>query len=174
MEFLYSCVEVDSIERGPNFAGFITMRDISEGMLRMMCDKYQTIRDSKYATWVTRLHGCNRELVKDLAELALDSYNQTEQKNFKLEKVCKLNRKNVFFCMTFRARNAEIDECRLFRGVVVFDDVLLCEIMFFRMVIRLRVMEIMLPHHFEARKLTTLARGTMHPQNLSLQGGGSD
>ncbi|XP_075490651.1 uncharacterized protein LOC142529128 isoform X4 [Primulina tabacum] len=129
MEFLYSCVEVDSIERGPNFAGFITMRDISEGMLRMMCDKYQTIRDSKYATWVTRLHGCNRELVKDLAELALDSYNQTEQKNFKLEKVCKLNRKNVFFCMTFRARNAEIDECRLFRGVVVFDDVLLCEIM---------------------------------------------
>ncbi|XP_075490653.1 uncharacterized protein LOC142529128 isoform X6 [Primulina tabacum] len=167
MEFLYSCVEVDSIERGPNFAGFITMRDISEGMLRMMCDKYQTIRDSKYATWVTRLHGCNRELVKDLAELALDSYNQTEQKNFKLEKVCKLNRKNVFFCMTFRARNAEIDECRLFRGVVVFDDVLLCEIMFFRMVIRLRVMEIMLPHHFEARKLTTLAR-------VSLQGGGSD
>ncbi|XP_073317576.1 uncharacterized protein [Primulina huaijiensis] len=160
-------VEVDSIERGPNFAGFITMRDISDWQLRMMCDKYQTVRDSKCVTWVTMLDESNTEDVSDLAELALDSYNQSEQKNFKLEKVCKLNRKNVFFCMTFRARNAETDECRLFRGVVLFDDVLLCEIMFFRMVIRLRVLEIMLPHHFKARKLTTLAR-------VSLQGGGSD
>ncbi|XP_073317577.1 uncharacterized protein [Primulina huaijiensis] len=122
-------VEVDSIERGPNFAGFITMRDISDWQLRMMCDKYQTVRDSKCVTWVTMLDESNTEDVSDLAELALDSYNQSEQKNFKLEKVCKLNRKNVFFCMTFRARNAETDECRLFRGVVLFDDVLLCEIM---------------------------------------------
>ncbi|XP_073015419.1 uncharacterized protein [Primulina eburnea] len=88
MEFLYSC-------------GFITMRDIPEGMLCMMCDKYQTVRDSKYVTWVT----------------LLDEYNTKDQKNFKLEKVCKLNFRNVFSCMTFRARNAETDECRLFRGV---------------------------------------------------------
>ncbi|XP_073015417.1 uncharacterized protein [Primulina eburnea] len=104
MEFLYSC-------------GFITMRDIPEGMLCMMCDKYQTVRDSKYVTWVTLLDEYNTKDVSNLAELALDSYNQREQKNFKLEKVCKLNFRNVFSCMTFRARNAETDECRLFRGV---------------------------------------------------------
>lgn len=122
-------MEVESIQRGPNFAGFITMTDISKERLRVMCNKFQTVRDSICAPWVTRFDDDSTEPVSDLAELALDSYNQTEQKNFKLEKVCKVNGINIYFCMTFRARNAETDECRLFRGVVALDDVMLCEIM---------------------------------------------
>lgn len=50
-----------------------------------------------------------------------------------------------------RIRNLEVDFC----------------FKFFRMVIRFRVLEIMLQHHLEARKLTPLS-------HVSLQRGGSD
>ncbi|XP_073314474.1 uncharacterized protein [Primulina huaijiensis] len=108
----------------------INLTDLDLLYLRERCDKYQ---DKNWCVcppaWVTEFD-VEREHVRDAAKLALNVYNQKEQKNFNLEKVSKLNYIGTYLCMTFRAKNAETEECCLFRGVVdgLSDTVYLSEI----------------------------------------------
>ncbi|XP_073031537.1 uncharacterized protein [Primulina eburnea] len=105
--------------------GIDPMYQYSPPFLRERCDEYVSYPECKTKFDVDKV-----ERVRNAAKIALNVYNQKEQKNFNLEKVVKLNAKGPYLCMTFRAKNAEIDECRLFRGVVngLGNIVLLCEI----------------------------------------------
>ncbi|XP_073127539.1 uncharacterized protein [Henckelia pumila] len=61
------------------------------------------------------------EWVSKYAILAMNIYNQKEQKNFNLIKVERLYMiSNAYYCMTFWARNGKSDEYRLFRALVCF------------------------------------------------------
>ncbi|XP_073146548.1 uncharacterized protein [Henckelia pumila] len=68
--------------------------------------------------------------VAEYAKLAINLYNEKEQKNFMLVKVEKLYSfvDPHYYCMTFWAQNGSSDEYRLFRAVCVKrdDKVLLC------------------------------------------------
>ncbi|XP_073304952.1 uncharacterized protein [Primulina huaijiensis] len=97
-----------------------------------MCDDYFDPRHCECGGMRTRFIIKSWEMTNDYAKLALNFYNQKTHKNFNLEEVVKLNRTpSAFYCMTFKARNAESDECYLFQGVVSVvggPQVLLCEI----------------------------------------------
>ncbi|XP_073049826.1 uncharacterized protein [Primulina eburnea] len=105
--------------------------DSTFSLLRELCDKYFDPCDSSPGAGITRFHIPGIEFVNELAESALEFYNQKDKKKFYFEKVGQLNLFLTYYCLTFWARAAGSDERCLFRGVV---DVLggvtvvLCEI----------------------------------------------
>ncbi|XP_073126775.1 uncharacterized protein [Henckelia pumila] len=66
----------------------------------------------------TIVNADKEDSMRDLAESALQFYNDTKMKNFKLVKVCKINRGTTYFAVTFRAREGGSEESTLFRGAV--------------------------------------------------------
>ncbi|XP_075498464.1 uncharacterized protein LOC142536923 isoform X3 [Primulina tabacum] len=86
------------------------------------CDEYCDGRDCPCHGWVTLTEFADDEME--------DLRNAAKQKNFDLEKVWKLNFVDLYFFMTFTAKNAETDECLVFRGVVhaLSHKVYLCEV----------------------------------------------
>ncbi|XP_073294624.1 uncharacterized protein [Primulina huaijiensis] len=96
------------------------------------CDEYCDGRDCPCHGWMTLTKFADNEMedLRNAAKAALKIYNQKEQKNLDLEKVWKLNFVALYFFMTFTAKNAETDECLVFRGVVhaLSHEVYLCEV----------------------------------------------
>ncbi|XP_075498470.1 uncharacterized protein LOC142536923 isoform X8 [Primulina tabacum] len=103
------------------------MNPYSLQSLRESCDEFYD-----GPGWVTMTEFSDDEMedLRNAAKVALNIYNQKEQKNFDLEKVWKLNFVDLYFFMTFTAKNAETDECLVFRGVVhaLSHKVYLCEV----------------------------------------------
>ncbi|XP_073060602.1 uncharacterized protein [Primulina eburnea] len=72
--------------------------------------------------WVTMTEFSDEEME--------DLRNAAKRKSFNLEKVWRVNFIVLDFFMTFTAKNAETDECRVFRGAVhaLSHEVYLCEV----------------------------------------------
>ncbi|XP_073147429.1 uncharacterized protein [Henckelia pumila] len=77
----------------------------------------------------THINADKNATLRNLAEIALEFYNDTKSKKFKLVKVCKVNTIAFRYSgVTFRAREDGSEESPLFRAVVFLCKPLFCEI----------------------------------------------
>ncbi|XP_075498471.1 uncharacterized protein LOC142536923 isoform X9 [Primulina tabacum] len=93
------------------------MNPYSLQSLRESCDEFYD-----GPGWVTMTEFSDDEME--------DLRNAAKQKSFNLKKVWRVNFIVLDFFMTFTAKNAETDECRVFRGAVhaLSHEVYLCEV----------------------------------------------
>lgn len=117
------------------FIGYRRMEEdeLSLPQMRQMCDVYlRTVVPGMFCGSTTYLNANFLHQYRDVAESALNAFNNAKWRNFKLVKLLKCNSVvTLYCCMTFHAKEDGSDECLLFRAVVNLVDrcnVLLCEI----------------------------------------------
>ncbi|XP_073146812.1 uncharacterized protein [Henckelia pumila] len=120
------------------------VQGISLSELRSMCDeciaevKHEIVNEGSDTEFQpempvgggsTHINADKNATLRNLAEIALEFYNDTKSKKFKLVKVCKVNTIAFRYSgVTFRAREDGSEESPLFRAVVFLCKPLFCEI----------------------------------------------